>query len=110
MEMYLHDSSAALRFVLRGELAGGYVRELEHAWTTANSILGARELVVDVSGMTNADTGGRELLSRMRQSGARMRAVAGPRDASIWRTLRDAICATSPALARHATWRRRPRG
>ena len=72
MEMYLHDSSARFCFALRGELAGVSVRELERAWITARSILGARDLVVDTSRLTNADPGGRELLFRMRQSGARI--------------------------------------
>jgi anti-anti-sigma regulatory factor len=55
-----------LCFVLLRELVGGFVRELEHAWTTANSALGARELIVDISGLTHVDAAGRELLFRMR--------------------------------------------
>src|SRR5690348_970671 len=70
MDMYLHDNSATLRFVLRGELAAGRVRELENAWTTAASILGARDLVVDLSELTQADCAGKELLFRMREAGA----------------------------------------
>jgi hypothetical protein len=31
MDMYLHDSSTKFCMVVRGELAGGCVRELEHA-------------------------------------------------------------------------------
>jgi hypothetical protein len=54
MDVYLHDSSAALRFVLRGELAGGDAQDLEYAWTTATSVLGSKELVVDISGVTDA--------------------------------------------------------
>jgi hypothetical protein len=95
MDVYLHDSSTALRFVLRGELAGGGAQDLEHAWTTANSILGSRELVVDISAVTDADACGRELLSRMRQSGARVTARIGSCNHSKWRRLRDGICATS---------------
>jgi hypothetical protein len=95
MDMYLHDSSAALRIVLRGELAGGYVRELEHVWATAGSILGPRELVVDISGLTNADPGGRELLARMGRSGARVDAEALSRSRSIRGRLRDLIRATN---------------
>jgi hypothetical protein len=69
MEMYLHDSREMFCLVLRGKLAGGSVRELELAWTTANSIAGARDLVVDISGLADADPAGRELLFRMRRSG-----------------------------------------
>jgi hypothetical protein len=72
MDMYLHDSSEMFCFVLRGDLAGVFVRELESAWTTARSILGARNLIVDISGLTDTDESGRELLNRLHQSGARL--------------------------------------
>ncbi len=70
MKIYLHDSAAMFRFVLRGGLRGGRVAELEHAWNTAESILAGRDLVVDVSGVTDADELGVNLLFRMRDSGA----------------------------------------
>ena len=72
MDMYLHDSAATFRFVLRGELIGDHVAGLRHAWTTAQSILGTKELVVDLSGITSADAAGFEMLSAMRHSGARL--------------------------------------
>lgn len=116
MEMYLHDSSARFCFVLRGELSGVSVRELENAWITADSVLGARDLVVDVSGLTNADPGGRELLFRMRQSRARIipalpaegfKPPAEPVAGYRWkwgRLLRDVVRATK---LRHLLGRRR---
>jgi ABC-type transporter Mla MlaB component len=76
MEMYQHDSAASFRFTLSGELAGEVVRELEYAWTTAQSILNGKELVVDVSGISYADPLGLGLLSRMRESGARLAAAS----------------------------------
>jgi len=72
MEMYQHDSSRRFRFVLRGQLAGTTVYELEAAWTTAKSILAGKELVVDIHGVTEADPSGIQLLCRMRESGARI--------------------------------------
>ena len=72
MDMYLHDSATRFRFVLRGELTGSDVARLRHAWTTAQSILGTKELVVDLSGITTADVGGFETLREMRHSGARL--------------------------------------
>ena len=45
------------------------MQHLERAWTTAKSILEGKELVVDVSGLTNVDPSGVDLLSRMRESG-----------------------------------------
>ena len=79
MDMYLHDSATSFRFVLRGELMGGHVAGLRHAWITAQSILGTKELVVDLSGITTADVGGFETLREMRHSGARL---IGPLPAS----------------------------
>ncbi len=72
MDMYLHDCATTFRFVLRGELTGDHVAGLRHAWTTAQSILGTKELVVDLSGITTADAAGFEMLSEMRHSGARL--------------------------------------
>ena len=104
MDMYQHDSSTMFRFVLRGELRGERVEELEHAWTTARSILGTKELVVDISGITEADPAGVELLSRMRESGARLRTAlpaessAGPVQGrahpilAFWRAAKRAAC------------------
>ena len=39
MEMFQHDSATMFRFALEGDLTGDGVQELEHAWTTARSIL-----------------------------------------------------------------------
>lgn len=72
MEMYQHDSSTTFEFVLRGELAGDRVQDLQHAWETAKSILGGKQLVVEISGITKADSFGVDLLSLMRESGARL--------------------------------------
>jgi ABC-type transporter Mla MlaB component len=75
MDMYQHDSATRFQFVLRGELNGNGVQDLEHAWSTAKSTLAGKELVVDISGITNADRSGVDLLSRMRDSGARLTAA-----------------------------------
>lgn len=76
--MYQHDSAAMFKFVLRGDLSGDQVPGLEHAWTTAKSILNDRALVLDVSGLTNTDPSARELLSRMRNSGVQVVAAPPP--------------------------------
>jgi len=86
MEMYLHDSANSLQFVLRGGLAN-QVRDLEQAWTTARSILAGKALVVDVSGITDADESGVDLLSRIRESGARLTAALPPKSEEFLRSL-----------------------
>lgn len=70
--VYQHDGSGTFRFVLLGQLKEPWVDELQHAWTTANSVIQDKELVVDLSALTCADESGIELLSRMRESGARI--------------------------------------
>jgi len=87
MEMFQHDSARTFRFVLRGKLAGSRVLELKQAWTTAQSILNGKELIVDVSGITAADQSGLDLLSRMRESGARLSAALPPKSEGFLRSL-----------------------
>jgi anti-anti-sigma regulatory factor len=87
MIIYQHDSAMMYRFVLRGELAGQRVQELEQAWNTAKSILNGKELVIDVSGITDADQSGVGLLVRMRESGARLTATLPPESEELLRSL-----------------------
>ena len=87
MDMYQHDRATMFQFVLRGELAGNQVQDLEHAWNTAQSILAGRELVVDISGITNASPPGVDLLSRLRKSGARLTAALPPESEEFLRSL-----------------------
>jgi ABC-type transporter Mla MlaB component len=86
MDLYQHDSAAMFRFVLRGDLSGMSVREFEQAWQTAASIATGKQIVVDLSDVTNADAAGLELLSRMRESGARLIAAPSARSEAFLRT------------------------
>jgi hypothetical protein len=87
MDIYQHDSAAIFRFILRGHLTGVHVHELEHAWTTAKSILQHKELVVDVAGLSDADPRGVDLLHRMRNAGARLTAALPPKSEELLRSL-----------------------
>jgi ABC-type transporter Mla MlaB component len=75
MNMYQHDSARMFQFVLRGKLIGDGVQDLEDAWNTARSILAGKELVIDLSGIADADPAGADLLSRMRESGDHLTAA-----------------------------------
>ena len=83
MDIYLHDRSAAFQFVLRGKLVGDWVQRLEHAWRTAMSVLQGKEVVVDLTGITDADPKGFDLLVRMRAAGARLTASQPARSNAI---------------------------
>jgi ABC-type transporter Mla MlaB component len=102
MDMYQHDSATMFQFVLRGELIGDRVQDLEHAWNTAKSILAGKELVVDISGITNADPSGVDLLSRMRESGARLTAALPPESEAFLRSL--GVPTAAPRGRRGSTW------
>ena len=91
--MYLHDSATMFRLVLSGELSGRRVPDLEQAWTTAQSILNGKELVVDVSGLNSADEFGVKLLFRMRESGARLTAASPPQSEEFIRSLGLSVAA-----------------
>jgi ABC-type transporter Mla MlaB component len=105
MDMYQHDSATTFQFVLRGELADDSVWNLEHAWTTAKSILDGKELVVEVSGITSADSSGIALLSRMRESGARLTAALPPASEGVLRSLGLPVAAPSGWYDRLRAWR-----
>ena len=81
-----HDGASTFQFVLAGDLSGAAVEELAWAWETAQSILASKELIVDISKITGADLSGNELLSRMRESGARLTAPAPPASEDLVRS------------------------
>jgi len=85
--MYLHDRPALFQFVLKGKLSGDPVQSLKHAWDTALSVIGNKELIIDVSGVTDADSSGVALLARMQQSGARLTAPQSRQPAEFLRSL-----------------------
>ncbi len=87
MDMFQHDSAAIFRFELRGELSGAAVWDLEHAWITAQSITSRKEIVVDISGIEEADSSGIQLLFRMRESGVRLIVTQTPRSEAFVRSM-----------------------
>ena len=99
--MYQHDSAASFEFVLSGNLTGDRVADLEHAWITARSVLERKELVVDVSGLTEADPFGLDLLARMRESGARLTATLPPESRELLQFLGIRAAAPSDQFSRN---------
>jgi ABC-type transporter Mla MlaB component len=108
MELYQHDNAGMFRFVLRGELDAGSLCELEHAWETASSVTKHKPLVVDVTGLTTADSAGVELLTRMRRSGARFTAAVRTGREELFGSLEvSAVSPEQPVGARLTPWRRK---
>jgi ABC-type transporter Mla MlaB component len=78
LTMYQHDAASLFRFVLMGRLAGRDVEDMEHAWITARSVMDGKELVVDLSAVTEIDGAGMHLLARVEACGARVIYPAQP--------------------------------
>jgi hypothetical protein len=67
---YIHDSVAAYRLQLLGELSEVEVTELEGCWQTAKTTLGGRRLILDLRGVKTLDEAGKRWLAGMAQEGA----------------------------------------
>ena len=72
LNYYLHDGSGVFRFQLVGRLSNRDTRHLEQAWRTAESIIGGKSLIVDLSQVTGVDESGRALLDKWHGYGARL--------------------------------------
>lgn len=70
----IHEGSKLHLFV-EGTLSDGFVEALETSWLEAQSQLNGEPLRVDLAGITYVDDRGRELLARMIESGAKLRAT-----------------------------------
>ena len=69
MAIYIHDEAARLRLRVTGELDERAAKELASCWTTASSVVGARKIVVDLTGLTGAQEPGRQLLEALFREG-----------------------------------------
>jgi ABC-type transporter Mla MlaB component len=67
---YMHEGPAAFSIELAGAMAAEGVTKLEQAWQSASASIGKKELVVDLSFVTDIDSAGRQLLLRWRRNGA----------------------------------------
>ena len=67
---YMHDGPTAFSIELAGTLAAEGAKKLEQDWRRACAVFGKKELVVDLSYVTEIDPVGRQLLLRWRRSGA----------------------------------------
>jgi hypothetical protein len=67
---YMHDGPNAFSIELAGALAAEGAKKLEQDWRSACAVVGKKELVVDLSFVTEIDPVGRQLLLRWRSNGA----------------------------------------
>jgi hypothetical protein len=67
---YIHDSIAALRLKLIGELTRADLAELNGCWRTAKTTLGRRKLILDLESLRTVDEAGKQWLAGMSAEGA----------------------------------------
>jgi len=67
---YMHDGPTAFSIELAGALAAEGAKKLEQDWRGAIAAIGEKELVVDLSYVTELDPSGSQLLLRWRRNGA----------------------------------------
>ena len=63
------------RLLVEGTLAGDWVEVLEKSWLEAQASRNGEPMRIDLSGVTWIDEKGRELLKRILQDGAELRAT-----------------------------------
>jgi hypothetical protein len=67
---YMHEGPAAFSIEVAGALAAEGAKKLERDWLSASAAIAKKELVVDLSFVTEIDPVGRQLLLRWRGNGA----------------------------------------
>ena len=70
----IHEDSKQ-RLLVEGTLSGEWVEVLEDCWFEAQTARNGEPMRIDLSGVTYVDDKGRELLARMIQDGAELRAT-----------------------------------
>jgi hypothetical protein len=64
------ETEAQRRLILDGGIVGPWAAELDKAWQSARDSLGARKLLVDLTGVTVISQNGTQILNNMKSDGA----------------------------------------
>jgi anti-anti-sigma regulatory factor len=64
------ETEAQRRLILDGGIVGPWAAELDKAWQSARNSLGARKLLVDLTGVTVISQDGTHILNNMKSDGA----------------------------------------
>ena len=67
---YIHDTAEGYIFELHGPMTHACVREINLCWQTAKPTLYARNVIMDLRGVTSLDEETRQWLASMREDGA----------------------------------------
>ena len=72
LRIYVRDDTQRTSFIIEGKLSGACVCELEKCWREAAAERPGKQILVNLTSVTAADTNARELLTRMHLKGAEM--------------------------------------
>jgi len=67
---YIHDGIFSCRLQLLGELTEADITDLNGCWRTAKTILGSRQLILDLHALKSVDEAGKQWLAGMAQENA----------------------------------------
>jgi hypothetical protein len=81
LQYYMHDGPAAFRFELAGDLSDEGAHRLEQDWRAASSVIGDRQLIVDITFVTSVEKKAGMLLAGWHASGARL--IANSNDSRL---------------------------
>ncbi len=68
LKITFKDTPESTKIKLEGKLSGPWVEELERSWKE-HSFRGSENVIIDLSGVTFIDPGGKNLLARMVDKG-----------------------------------------
>ena len=74
LKITIHPEAGTTRLTLEGRLAGPWVEELDRCWREVAGS-GAKQLVVDLSGVTFIAPEGKAVLTKMWQQGGKLQAA-----------------------------------
>jgi hypothetical protein len=100
---YMHDGSTAFSFELAGDLSYEGARELEQAWRTATSVIGEKDLLIDLSYVTGIDQAGNELLDKWHAHGASLVAISAEAKKRV-QSMTDRPVMLRATMPKASTW------
>ena len=74
LKISTEEREGSITFILEGRLCGAWATEAELAWSRLLSMAGARDILLDLGGVTFIDRTGETLLASILERGTKVRA------------------------------------
>jgi anti-anti-sigma regulatory factor len=72
LKITVHETGQLTEFKLEGKLSGPWVSELDRVWIASCAKPEAKQIAVDICGVTFVDSEGEQLLARMYRDGVKL--------------------------------------